>query len=586
MKERKLHNQNISDNDSNKCHKIEKCPIPAAHNRLEEAHRLWHQAAQQYEDPVGFRTNLNACIQALRSVTFVIQKQKTNIPNFDSWYSEWQRKLKADPILNWIVQARNIIVKEGDLETKSIARASVLTSYDDPPYKEFSVSPLMPTMEIAYQLAEEELSEFLKQNGLLKVERLWVADSLPEHELLEALAHAYGVLSILINDAHLQAGIEGTQIYVKTKDDKPEPLEFPTEHLKGRLPCMVASDETRTAWIKLSTKELIKPFIQKSEIATLEEVKERYGPFVEALPKETKRPRNLKELAKIFFEWGKHILEVDGHHISLVVFISPDYSMSFMELRPEDRSEKYLMWSKVAEEIKRNGAKTILAISEAWVAPQDQQFCYRPAEESPNRTEGLHLCAASANGEEFSFVCRFKRIDGRIIFDETNIIEGKNSFFLEPVRRVWGIAEKPQITLRRYKINRNSVCPCRSGKKFKNCCESSFDKNQLKKALSLYKNGNFKEAEKSFRHHLTQYIIWHYEHTIPFILHDPLNASELFKLDIDAMSEIISFIANCLYHQDRNREVDAFLSQTYDIIDDKRFKSNIDALRNYYTSFN
>lgn len=584
MKGNRVCNQKRSENDLNKCNKIEACPIPAAHNRLEEAHRLWHQAANQYEDQVGFRTNLNACIQALRSVTFVIQKQKSNIPNFESWYTEWQKKLKADPILYWIVQARNIIVKEGDLETKSIASAAVLTSYNDPPYKDFSVSPLISTIEIASQLAEDELPEILRQNGILKVERLWVADSLPEYELLEALAHAYGVLSILTNDAHLQAGFEGTQIYVKAENGTYKQLEYPTEHLKGRLPCMVASEETRTAWIKLSTKESIKPIIQKWEISTSKEVKEKYGSLIKTSLNEKTQPRNLKDFANLIFEWGKHILEVDGHHITLVFFIFPDYSISLMELRPEDRSEKYLMWSKVAEEIKRNGAKAILAISEAWIAPQDQQFPYRPAGESPDKAEALDLCAASNSGEEISFICRFKRIDSKIVFGKTNIIEGKNAFFLEPVRRVWGISEKQRITLNKYKIGRNSPCPCRSGRKFKNCCASSFDKNQLIKALSLYKNGDFLNAEKYFRHHLTQYIIWHHEHTIPFILHDPLNASELFNLDIDAVIEIITFIANCLYHQNKNEEIDTFLSQTYDIIDNKRFNSNIDSLRNYYLS--
>jgi hypothetical protein len=49
------------------------CPIPNAHRRLEEAHRLWHRAAESYDDPDEFRTNLNALLQALRSVTFVLQ---------------------------------------------------------------------------------------------------------------------------------------------------------------------------------------------------------------------------------------------------------------------------------------------------------------------------------------------------------------------------------------------------------------------------------------------------------------------------------------------------------------------------------
>ena len=52
---------------------------------LEEAHRLWHRAAESYEDPEEFRMQLNALIQALRNVTFVLQKEKLKIQDFDRW---------------------------------------------------------------------------------------------------------------------------------------------------------------------------------------------------------------------------------------------------------------------------------------------------------------------------------------------------------------------------------------------------------------------------------------------------------------------------------------------------------------------
>jgi hypothetical protein len=62
------------------------CPIPGTHNRLREAHRLWHQAADQYADPAGFQPNLNATIQALRNVTWVLQKEHAAVPDFEPWY--------------------------------------------------------------------------------------------------------------------------------------------------------------------------------------------------------------------------------------------------------------------------------------------------------------------------------------------------------------------------------------------------------------------------------------------------------------------------------------------------------------------
>src|SRR5690349_13674670 len=97
-----------------------------AFTRLEDSHRQWHQAEDEYFDPSGFRIALNGCIQTLRSVTFVLQKQKNKIDGFETWYQDWQKKLNADEVLKWSVQARNRIVKEGDLELHSILRVSVV----------------------------------------------------------------------------------------------------------------------------------------------------------------------------------------------------------------------------------------------------------------------------------------------------------------------------------------------------------------------------------------------------------------------------------------------------------------------------
>ena len=97
------------------------CPIPATHRRLAEAHLLWHQALSKYQEPDAFRANLNATIQALRNVTFALQSEKHSIANFDEWYGGWRTRLAADPNAMWLIDARNVVVKQGDLEITSTA---------------------------------------------------------------------------------------------------------------------------------------------------------------------------------------------------------------------------------------------------------------------------------------------------------------------------------------------------------------------------------------------------------------------------------------------------------------------------------
>ncbi len=177
-------------------------PLNPAFVRLNDAHRLWHQAEDQYFDPDGFRVALNACIQTLRSVTFVLQKNKGSITGFEQWYSGWQERLGKDNVLKWSVEARNQIVKEGDLELHSILRVSIVASYYDAPYQEFSESPILRTGDILnnIKLNPEQIPADILKHGFFRLERRWVADSLPAHELLDALAHCYSMLSLLLYD--------------------------------------------------------------------------------------------------------------------------------------------------------------------------------------------------------------------------------------------------------------------------------------------------------------------------------------------------------------------------------------------------
>lgn len=108
------------------------CNVVQSHKRILEAHRLWHQAFNCYFDPEGFRTNINATIQALRNVTFALQNEKHKIPDFGTWYAEWQTRLKDDPMMRWLCDARTEIVHKihyGIIILCSMLRNCVTASY-------------------------------------------------------------------------------------------------------------------------------------------------------------------------------------------------------------------------------------------------------------------------------------------------------------------------------------------------------------------------------------------------------------------------------------------------------------------------
>src|SRR6476620_4755237 len=92
------------------------CPLATIDRRLNDLHRQWHDAEKVYFDPDAFRVAIQTAIQTLRTVTFILQSNKRLIPDFEAWYSPWQDRMKADPLLRWMVDARNKIEKQGDLE--------------------------------------------------------------------------------------------------------------------------------------------------------------------------------------------------------------------------------------------------------------------------------------------------------------------------------------------------------------------------------------------------------------------------------------------------------------------------------------
>ncbi len=82
------------------------CPIPATHDRLAEVHHWWHQMAELYHEPDPFRYRLGAFAQAARSVTLMLQKEKTAFGNFDFYEKGWVAKVSADPIMQWLDKTR------------------------------------------------------------------------------------------------------------------------------------------------------------------------------------------------------------------------------------------------------------------------------------------------------------------------------------------------------------------------------------------------------------------------------------------------------------------------------------------------
>lgn len=78
------------------------CPLSDVHQRLEDAARMWKRANESYFSPDDFRVSVQPCIQALRSVTWVLQSNKAKIQvrmqrGFRRRYMLWMRRIAPKP---------------------------------------------------------------------------------------------------------------------------------------------------------------------------------------------------------------------------------------------------------------------------------------------------------------------------------------------------------------------------------------------------------------------------------------------------------------------------------------------------------
>jgi hypothetical protein len=409
------------------------CPIPNAHRRLHECHRLWHAAADTYDDPDGFRTNLNALLQALRNVTFVLQKEKRGVPDFDVWYERWRETLAQDGVLRWLVEARNHVVKEGDLETFSTATAAAHASWDAPEEITFEVPPLLPTLAIVARLNTQDIPEDVRKSGFLRVERRWVARTLPEWELLDALAHCCGLLSLLIHDAHRQAGVP-----MHTIDFSGEvPHEVSNELAGGRLPCMVASDDLRTVVLNLRTNQILQKSLSpaRRDEAITKKAQRRYSAMGAVRGPDS---TDALDWADYYMEQAKIVLARDKWHAEYAFFFHPDGSRSTLTAMPADQQEKYLFMNDVANHVERFGFTGLVFTGDTWIAhPRDVPPGKR-AGEVRERKEAITVTAMRSDGAARHLTTLYTRRFGRIRFGATHEDEGR-PFFLAPVMRVWGL---------------------------------------------------------------------------------------------------------------------------------------------------
>ena len=358
-------------------------------------HQLWQQAADTYFFPEQFRLNLQNCIMVSRTVTFIMQSNKSSINNFDYWYQGYIKKWQSDSFMIWARDSRNVIEKQGDLSLYSEVRGQIVASYVGCAFTGWANSRLFSSNDaIRSSIPKEYLNSHVVQHGTLIIERRWVANSLPATEILEAMAHVYGELQ--------KATIDLTQ-----RAEMPLP-----RWLRNGLPhAMRALAMDRAAYVSLADGStygyrLFQKPKQNLEETTTMALEKRYGPLKKIL--NSRFGDTLQEQADYLFKLATVILLRDGYHVGIALLMG-DGEVTLVPLNFPDRSAKYVITRELAKYAVATGATSVFMINEAWTVSENNAPPSGFASDSKCREEALVLDAANNKGEHLSIGARFNR---------------------------------------------------------------------------------------------------------------------------------------------------------------------------------
>ena len=372
--------------------------VGAVLRRLKDFSRLWRETREAYFEPERFRLNLQSAIATARTVTFILQSNKAAIPEFDAWYETIQARFKADPVMRWAVNARNKVEKQGDLATLSQVRIELVASYAGHPSTTWAPSSVCASLvDIRRSIPARLLDDHVIEHGVLCVQRRWVDEELPEHEVLDALAHVYGQLAGMIIDLHRHLGVS-----------IPDGGAEAGEHLllsplpDGRLPSMEVPAEERTIYIAVRDgKEMeIGRIPQAPASAKVRKLaRKRYGKDAWGGLKEAD---TFAAMAGTFFSEARRVMLRDNYHLPVMLLWKDLVPLDHIRAWPPDRRAKYMMMRDAAARARQVGANGVMYISEAWTARKEDLPASGFAAEARERGEALVMSAANADGEMFT----------------------------------------------------------------------------------------------------------------------------------------------------------------------------------------
>ena len=190
------------------------CPIFETHDKYIEAWHFLTTLVDQYHNAKLFRWYLNAFIQSLRNVTFMLQAEKKKFPDFENWYAAQQQVMKQNTLLNKFKEGRNIVVKQRMLKAKSTAFAGIFRrermklGMDG-----FTLDPFTNSTELLDK-AKTFFIPFMMDEGhsaideQIGIKRIWIVEEIGTEEIASLCCKAWLAIGDIVSNAHEALGFE------------------------------------------------------------------------------------------------------------------------------------------------------------------------------------------------------------------------------------------------------------------------------------------------------------------------------------------------------------------------------------------
>lgn len=407
----------------------------AAIDRLLQMRQLWEDAAESYFDPPRFMLSLQNCITISRTVTFILQSNKAEIPNFEPWYANHVARWAADPVMKWAKNARNSIEKQGDLEAHSQVRAEIIAGYLPGPETKWMPQLLFKSpYSIWLGIPRKYFIPHIIDNGTLLIERRWIDSNLPDMEVLEALAHVYGDFCTTIADLMITNNIEPPPELDRTRPDPMGQLAM------NRAIYLSMADGSITGH-----RFVKKPFETPTDTVKAK-LEKRYN-----LPFNWKRIREaktLREVADAYFERARAMMLRDGIHYSFVFLLRETTIIQMIRADHPTRASRYVLmrdFAKLAHIAKADG---VMYVGETWTAQGDDLPASGFAIDAKNRQEAVMLTAANSSNEHFQLMAQIhrKRIGGTKVKALGPVQAEKGfPFLFVPFLQMWGCLDRDEM---------------------------------------------------------------------------------------------------------------------------------------------